>query len=691
MKQKSLLIAATAALTLSSTASYAGSIESIGDLPGGSVSSYGYGISNDGKVIVGSSISSYGGIAFRWEAVNGITDIDDIINTTHYSQAYAANSDGSVVVGFATSSGSVTQAFRWTSGTGMVGLGFLSGDNYSIAFDVNNDGSVIVGQSSSSGGDQAFRWASGVMTGLGYLDVSATHSYARAVSGDGTIVVGSSEGVGIYEAFRWTSGTGMVGIGDLAGGGYNSNATNISTDGTVIVGSSDTPAGTEAFRWTSATGMIGLGDLTGGSLHSVAHAASANGTIVVGEGDGASGTEAFRWTAATGITTLSDALTSAGADLTGWFLTTAASIDDSGNIITGQGTIGGDSMAFLANTSTGAITTVADLSASLSSAIIPSQQARSTINNSIDQSLFAATQSFAAFDLPLDISHPSDIVPAAGEEGDASPSLFTGKWSGYMVGSFGIGQDNDFDNNNINGTIGILFAPNSHMTFGGGVISSHGQSDMSHGGQSDLDSKGGSMVFAYKSDSGFRLYSTAFTTHLSVDTKRNYINGAGIDTSYGDTNGMGYGLAFRSGWEFPIQQQIRMMPYGEMHLSRTALDAYTETSGGFPASLGKTSNDQITSRLGTEISYDVSPTLTVSGRATWAHRLTKNDDGPSINATGFTGTLTSEDGDRNWAEGTIATKWHASTQTTFNTELTGRTGETQDPVVNIILGAKIDF
>ncbi|OFW89143.1 MAG: hypothetical protein A3B66_08335 [Alphaproteobacteria bacterium RIFCSPHIGHO2_02_FULL_46_13] len=691
MKTKIILIAATTVISLLAAAANAASIDSIGDLPGGAISSAGAGISNDGTVIVGSSISNNGVQAFRWTLGTGMINIDDIAGTTNNSITYAANNDGSVVVGLATTAGG-TEAFRWTSGTGMIGLGYLPGSNFSFAYSTNNDGSIVVGESITGSVSEAFRWTSGTgMIGLGFLPGGSIYSSARGISGDGSIIVGSSEGSGIYHAFRWTSGTGMVDLGDLAGGGFNSDAFNISTDGLVIVGGSDTPAGTEAFRWTAGTGMVGLGDLAGGNVNSNALAANGNGSVIVGIGETAAGAEAFRWTSANGIESLSDILTAAGVNLTGWSLSAATCIDDSGNLITGYGTYLGDTMAFLVNTATAAVTTVTDFSASLSSAIIPVQQAQSAIVNNIDQSLFAATQSFAAFDTSIILSDPSAIAPAAGDDMDARSFLSDKKWSGYMVGSFNIGQDNDFDNNNINGTMGILFSPNPNMIFGGGLIGSHGRSDMSHSGDSQLDSKGGSMLFAYKTDAGFRLYSTAFAAGISVETTRNYINGTGIDTSYGDTDGMGYGFALRSGWEFPINHTTRIMPYGEIHLSRTTLDGYTETSGGFPATFGKTTNDQMTSRLGAEVSYDILPTLSFSGRAAWAHRIKESDNGLSVSTTGFTGVLTPEDGDRNWAEGTISTRWQASSKTTFNAELTGRTGKTQDPAVSLIVGAKMDF
>src|SRR5439155_21869139 len=90
-------------------------------------------------------------------------------------------------------------AFRWTAGTGMVGLGA------GMARGVSADGSTIVG----SNGLGAFRWtANSGMTSLGFLPDDNT-SWADGVSGDGSVVFGrASIGDGDV-AFLWTHDSGM--------------------------------------------------------------------------------------------------------------------------------------------------------------------------------------------------------------------------------------------------------------------------------------------------------------------------------------------------------------------------------------------------------------------------------------------------------------------------------------------------
>ena len=138
------------------------------------------------------------------------------------------------------------------------GLGDLPGGGFrSYATDVSADGSVVVGTGSSESGFEAFRWTSGDgMVGLGFLPGANDHSLAYAVSSDGSVVVGYGTGAAGDEAFRWTSG-GMVGLGDLSGGGFFSVANDVSTDGSVIVGWGSSASGQEAYRWTSGLSTAG--------------------------------------------------------------------------------------------------------------------------------------------------------------------------------------------------------------------------------------------------------------------------------------------------------------------------------------------------------------------------------------------------------------------------------------------------
>src|SRR5262245_33665359 len=104
-------------------------------------------------------------------------------------------------------------------------LGFLTVDGFgpSLAFGVSADGNVAVGMSNSPLGFQAFRWSAGDgMVGLGAFQTSGfPFSQAFGVSGDSSVIVGSSmRDDSLNEdgsPFRWTAATGLVYPGNLDG------------------------------------------------------------------------------------------------------------------------------------------------------------------------------------------------------------------------------------------------------------------------------------------------------------------------------------------------------------------------------------------------------------------------------------------------------------------------------------------
>src|SRR5262249_28067761 len=157
--------------------------------------------------------------------------------------------------------------FRWTAGTGSVGIGDLPGGLLSSrARAVSSDGSVIVGQGNSTSGPEAFRWTfGGGMIGLGDFAGGSFDSTAQGVSANGTVVVGQGNSTLGAESFRWTSGGGMAGLG----GSLQNGANGVSGSGLVIVGATQTP---EAFRWRPTDGIVPLGDFPGGAFNSRANA-----------------------------------------------------------------------------------------------------------------------------------------------------------------------------------------------------------------------------------------------------------------------------------------------------------------------------------------------------------------------------------------------------------------------------------
>jgi uncharacterized membrane protein len=183
----------------------------------------------------------------------------------------------------------------------MVSLGdFPTGGTDSVANDVSDDGSVIVGGGLHLGPvGEAFRWTSGAgLVGLGDLPGGTNDSLALGVSGDGNTVVGESVSAGGIEAFVWTVGSGIQPLGDLAGGIFESRAYDASADGSLIVGSSEAADSVRAVIWSSGAlfdlNLIAAAVLPAGWLLEEAFGISSDGLAIVGRANNPDGNnEAF--------------------------------------------------------------------------------------------------------------------------------------------------------------------------------------------------------------------------------------------------------------------------------------------------------------------------------------------------------------------------------------------------------------
>jgi probable HAF family extracellular repeat protein len=295
------------------------------DNAGGTVA---LGVSADGSIVVGVSNS----LAFRWTVDDGIVELGN-------GTARAISADGSTIVGDGSPS-SNSEAFRWTSDGGMVGLGFLAEGNsipttpFSSASATSVDGSVIVGRSSSISGLEAFRWTAGSgMVGMGDLSGGDFRSAAYGISVDGSVIVGAGSATSYEEAFRWTSVDGMVGLGFLPGTS-ESRALATSADGSVVVGWS----GGRAFRWTQDDGMVAFGNRPGFNA-TKALATSADGSVIVGTystNSSPSGQATFIWDEVRGMRGLREIINAdPNLDMTGWALNSANGISADGRTIVG--------------------------------------------------------------------------------------------------------------------------------------------------------------------------------------------------------------------------------------------------------------------------------------------------------------------------------------------------------------------
>lgn len=269
-----------------------------------------------------------------------------------FSQAYGVSADGRVVVGSATVLAGHHHAFRWDSVAGLQDMGTLGG-NSSTAVAVSADGNVIVGNASLANGDiSVFRWTqSGGMQEI--VALGGTYAHATAVSSDGTAIVGwfrpNVPSVAAASTFLWTATVGVQDLGSLGGDSAQANA--VSADGGVVVGYSTTAAGdTRAYRWTAAGGMQDLGMLPGDTDAS-ARGVSDDGTVVVGvsvDRNSSSVSHPFRWTAAGGMEQL---------DLLGGSFGSANAISADGRVVVGRAGLSGSAsgVTFVRWTADGAV------------------------------------------------------------------------------------------------------------------------------------------------------------------------------------------------------------------------------------------------------------------------------------------------------------------------------------------------
>ena len=212
-------------------------VEELGTLGGTIENHQARAISRDGQRIAGTSSSPSGSEAFLWTPKNGIIGLGSL-SYVFQSEGRGLSSDGRVVIGYSFRRG--YEPFRWTAESGMEGLGDLPGGSIlGDALGVNEDGSVVVGYASSSKGQEAYRWSAETgMVGLGGLPGGSFRSTATAVSADGQTVVGWSS-TDSTQAFVWTASEGMIGLTQRPSDGTSkptSEAHCISPDGTVIGG-----------------------------------------------------------------------------------------------------------------------------------------------------------------------------------------------------------------------------------------------------------------------------------------------------------------------------------------------------------------------------------------------------------------------------------------------------------------------
>lgn len=306
--------------------------------PPGVLSERVFALSDDGTVAAGGRHATPAS-GFTWSVAGGLNNFGAMPGMPNQSWARGISGNGQVVVGAAASTLDVDErAYRYTGGSSLEILGVQAGYTRSYAQDASFNGDVVVGRSEIGGfGDagQAFRWTSTTgLVGLGYLQPGQSYSEAAAVSRDGAVVVGHvRQTTGSNQAFVWREGTGMVGLPGLDATN-DGQARGIDATGAVIVGHSRPgPFQRAATMWVNGI-PVNLGVPTG-FVRSTANAVNDNGSVVVGQLDGIGQTAAI-WTPSRGMEPLSAYLSFHGITVpSGINLLTATAVSADGRTIAG--------------------------------------------------------------------------------------------------------------------------------------------------------------------------------------------------------------------------------------------------------------------------------------------------------------------------------------------------------------------
>lgn len=206
-------------------------------------------ISGDGTTMVG-GVRIGSGLtqryeAFRWTSSGGYQALGRF-STSYIDWAYAndVSHDGTVVVG-TNDTPDGRRAFRWTQATGQVNLGTLGTTNpyydpFSEANAVSADGSITVGYVTTSADSyyKPFRWtlAGGFdVIGLPPVTVGIPAGGAGAISGDGVVLAGISQTSGDVTSWTWTEDSGFTAV-PPGPSGTSALVSAVSFDGTTMVG-----------------------------------------------------------------------------------------------------------------------------------------------------------------------------------------------------------------------------------------------------------------------------------------------------------------------------------------------------------------------------------------------------------------------------------------------------------------------
>ena len=586
---------------------------------------YPFALSDDGSVVLTQDWGE--NQAALWSAGTGLTLLGVLpgyVGSEVRSNGLSA--DGTVVAGHNaerpyTRPGEfgLSQAFRWTQATGMVGLGHLEGGNQSWTHALSADGSTVVGGATTSGDyRRAFRWTQPTgMQSLGILP-GGSWSEAHAVSANGSVVAGLANTAtpGGNVVFRWTQSTGLLNLGNNLGAWIVHLM--MSRSGDEIAGSGFNSAGiSTGFYWTEASGMVDMMDANATALgiQSISpNRMSANGQVVVGQSNIGPQALAFRYTLAGGFQTVEQWLADSGVTIAGSIKPSAAlGVSEDGSVVVGEASDGHTFRGFIAR----GLGTAAPVC--------------SGCFGIIDVDSYNRTLQGVAH-VPVQVVGEADIVLHGLHGSPMQGRPQTGGRNMWVAGDLGrqtrVGHSGDV----AAGQVGASWGWAPGVTLKLALGRTYSNQNLAYNGK--VTHRGTYIVpelIADLPNSAFTVSTSLYFNQGQADIRRAYENAGTVVAATGSPKTKTQGVRVRLDWRDAISNgAVRISPYVSATHYKTKVDGYTEEGGGFPVQWHARSQKNTLLRLGADAAHALNEQWTLMGRLEGVQRVERR----SVNATG---------------------------------------------------------
>ncbi len=265
----------------------------------------------------------------------------------------------------------------------------------------------------------------------------------------------------------------------------------------------------------------------------------------------------------------------------------------------------------------------------------------------------------------------------------------------WVTGDFGHNEHFDSDSSLIE--VGVSTdLMEKQLIAGLGLGQSWIDQDLRYGGESDMDGQYLLGELSYRaSGSAFAFTLTGTYGDWDADIQRNYLSGPDLETSTGSTDVSAAALRLRVDWLDAAQVLgFSINPKLEYTITRTEMDAYSETGGISPASYeGRDETSQQVRYGVTAIRPVLADKALLRLRVEGVHRLDDNDSRVSGSSTGLPGSTFDFDGRgvrQDWVVLGADFDYQLSDALTLTSGVFTSTSS-EDPILGTSLGLRYHF